>query len=239
MEEDSSANKPESKDWAVKIEGALGVVISLAIIVCLAYAITTRGWQFFNLPLAVSTGFAVLSFILSVTSSAARGPALRLLSGVKAALGTILLGVVVLSIIFGVILSLKQLWGYASIHIASTYKIPLLVGLLTFIVGAVFFLVRTVWRVTYGLSEVIAGVCIASYRAFGAEDWFSSVNLDLYLVVLTAGVYLVVRGLDNIFQGLKQSNDPMVRAGRWLKSQIYVSDPEKIAKMYGEKRADE
>ncbi|GEM_PF-5362389 len=235
---DVSLITSKGKDWALKIEGPLGVAFSLVIVMCLGYAVTVRGWQFFKLPLTISLIFSIFSFFLSIAAGSKLSMGRRLLSGVRAAAGTILFGTVLFSIILGSIFSLTELWEYASSHIAQTYKSSLLVGLLTFIVGVIFFAVRTFWRVSYGLSEIVAGVSIASYRSFGAENWFSSMNFDLYVVLLTAGVYLVVRGFDNIFQGYKESNDPMVKAGLWLKSQIYVSNLEKVSEMYGDERSN-
>lgn len=233
-----SAEIPKPKSWAVKIEGPLGIIVSGLIISCLTYAIVIRGWHFFKLPILLATIFSTISFFISIKSCIEKNFSRKLLSGAKAALGTAAFAVVVMSIILGTTFSLERLWDYASSNITSSYKTSFLFGIATFIVGSLFFLIRTIWRVTYGISEIIAGVCIASYRAFGTNEWLSSVNMDLYLVVLTAGVYLVVRGLDNVAQGIKQSNDPIVRAWRWLKSQIFVSNPDKVSEIYGDKQAD-
>lgn len=233
-----SAETLKTKNWAVKIEGPLGAIVSIVITACLTYAIVIRGWHFFKLPIILSAIFSTLSFVISITSGTKNNFSRKLLPGAKAALGTAAFAVVVMSIILGTTFSLERLWDYASSNITSSYKTSMLAGAATFIFGLLFFLIRTIWRVTYGISEIIAGVCIASYRAFGTKEWLISVNMDLYLVVLTAGVYLVVRGLDNVSQGIKQSNDPMVRAWRWLKPRVLVSNPEKVSEFYGDKQTD-
>ena len=55
----------------------------------------------------------------------------------------------------------------------------------------------------YGFTEVLVGATVAGYRVATNQG----LNTELYLVVLTAGIYLVVRGLDNVQQGLKARPD--------------------------------
>lgn len=218
---------PESsreKEWALKIERPIGILLSLGILGCFVHAVTLQGWPFFKLPFYLACAFAVLAFLVSMTSGSNVKFARKLLLGLRAALGSVITGTLGFSMILGVVYALTELWGYASGNIAASYKTSILVGFLTLVVGVFFFLIRIIWRFTYGVTEIGAGVFIASYRALGTEHWFSAQNLDLYLVVLTAGVYLVVRGLDNASQGFNKPNDPMIRAGRWLKSLILVSD---------------
>lgn len=66
------------------------------------------------------------------------------------------------------------------------------------------FTFRLRYRCMYGLSEALIGLVVAANQA-GAGP-------GLYLTVLTAGVYLVVRGLDNIHQGWKAKSDPLAEA---------------------------
>jgi hypothetical protein len=87
------------------------------------------------------------------------------------------------------------------------------------VLGLVFFLLRLKLRSTYGGLEVILGIIIgantyAKSFTHGVTDikpsWSSA---DLALGVLTAGVYLVVRGLDNVQQGIeKDPKDPLAGA---------------------------
>ena len=66
--------------------------------------------------------------------------------------------------------------------------------------GYTLFLFRQKYRSFYGATEVFIGVAIAMNNA---QSLFQKGNLDLTLVFafITAGVYLVVRGLDNIYEG--------------------------------------
>ncbi len=94
--------------------------------------------------------------------------------------------------------------------------------LFTLVTGLLLFLFRLRYRATYGFTEAIAGVCIAGYKfiAEGANEALT--NPNFYLALLTAGIYLVVRGLDNIHQGLyKEPFDPIPR---FLKKQLEIKD---------------
>jgi hypothetical protein len=70
------------------------------------------------------------------------------------------------------------------------------------VVGALLFLFRLKRRATYGAVEVIVGVMVGVERFEGTSLLPS--NASLTLGILCAGVYLVVRGLDNVHQGMTQ-----------------------------------
>lgn len=85
---------------------------------------------------------------------------------------------------------------------------PVVIGLVALSLGIGLFKVRQWSRVLYGLSEVAVGVVVAVYRH---EPGSSLLNPDAFLLLLTAGVYLIVRGLDNVQQGLnREPPDPVV-----------------------------
>lgn len=82
----------------------------------------------------------------------------------------------------------------------------------TLLVGGMLFLFRQSYRALYGLTEVLAGVSVALSREHSPDANFH--ESSFYLALLTAGVYLVVRGLDNIGQGIDgPAPDPAVT---WL-----------------------
>lgn len=64
--------------------------------------------------------------------------------------------------------------------------------------GIVFFGIRLWFRFWYGAAEVVVGVVVA-YLSYEANVGKPTTNI--FFAVLTAGVYLVVRGLDNVHQG--------------------------------------
>jgi hypothetical protein len=64
-----------------------------------------------------------------------------------------------------------------------------------------FFFIRLKWRFVYGVSEACAGVVVASQRFYTeAIVGHLSSAPPIVLAILTAGVYLVVRGADNMHQ---------------------------------------
>ena len=94
-----------------------------------------------------------------------------------------------------------------SLDLSREQKIALAVGV-TLMGGLVLFIFRRNLRSTYGLTEAVVGLVVAGNRVADYLDKPAS-DTALYLTVLTAGVYLVVRGLDNIEQGLEK--DPIAR----------------------------
>lgn len=81
--------------------------------------------------------------------------------------------------------------------------------LIILFVGIIFFLFRLRFRSLYGLSEAITGLIIGWLKLSGQTS-NALPSMDLYFVLLTASVYLVVRGIDNIHQGLtKEPLDPV------------------------------
>jgi hypothetical protein len=62
------------------------------------------------------------------------------------------------------------------------------------------FYFRLKLRSVYGFSEAAVGLVVAGHLAQDRALTIS--NTGFYFAVLTAGVYLVVRGLDNVHQGL-------------------------------------
>jgi vacuolar-type H+-ATPase subunit I/STV1 len=126
-------------------------------------------------------------------------------------------------------------------HIIQAYILssaPIAVALSSLAIGAVLFAVRYKFRCVYGFTEAIAGVIVAAYQTRTALPIpgldalpAPTANPGYYLAVLTAGVYLIVRGFDNIHQGYtKDPKDPVAialskvvkaAAQRWV---TYTSD---------------
>jgi hypothetical protein len=84
-------------------------------------------------------------------------------------------------------------------------------GSVTALLGAAFFMFRLKQRLLYGLTEALAGIAVAAHRVSLERDAGLPTDTGFYFAVLTAGVYLVVRGLDNMHQGLKVENATGVR----------------------------
>lgn len=73
--------------------------------------------------------------------------------------------------------------------------------------GIGLFIFRIKKRLMYGITEIMVGLVVASYRVT-TSDTTAYLHPEFYLVILTAGVYLVVRGLDNIHQVIKSDAKP-------------------------------
>ena len=86
-----------------------------------------------------------------------------------------------------------------------------LTGILVIVVGYALFLFRLHVRFFFGLGEALIGLLIALRNIPTNADpvmWSSQV----FLVILTAGVFLVVRGFDNMHTGFKsESRDSILK----------------------------
>lgn len=75
---------------------------------------------------------------------------------------------------------------------------------LVLVAGICLYAARRWVRAVYGLTEVALGVFIGGQKLAGPAtdslDW----SLEIAIATLTAGIYLVVRGLDNIEQGVSK-----------------------------------
>lgn len=77
--------------------------------------------------------------------------------------------------------------------------------------GMFFFWFRLRTRFIYGVSETLAGIAFAVHRLALEPDISRPSDEGFYFAVLTAGVYLIVRGLDNMHQAWKDQNDPLAK----------------------------
>lgn len=90
----------------------------------------------------------------------------------------------------------------------------MLIGMASVAFGLLLFFVRLKLRFVYGLTEVFAGVAVAIQRVTSEVTVPSSLTTGISLGFLTAGVYLIVRGIDNVHQSLFGSSpDPIAE---WL-----------------------
>lgn len=89
--------------------------------------------------------------------------------------------------------------------------------------GFLLFMFRLRFRVCYGLTEIFAGMLVAFLQVQPLSTGAATFNLALGITLLTAGVYLVVRGLDNFHVGINSPKPDalwalMSRLGRWKDS---------------------
>ena len=72
--------------------------------------------------------------------------------------------------------------------------------------GALLFWFRLRFRAIYGLSEAAVGLWMGGRMIGGSTT--TSASVEFILPILTASVYLMVRGFDNVYQGLSLKSDP-------------------------------
>jgi hypothetical protein len=93
-------------------------------------------------------------------------------------------------------------------------------GLTTASVGAMFFWARLRQRFLYGATEAMTGAVVGMHRVT-VDQWTGvPVQPDFSLALLTAGIYLVVRGADNMHQAAKSGQDPFLRRLARTKDQV-------------------
>jgi hypothetical protein len=100
---------------------------------------------------------------------------------------------------------------YLNIHVSHSVKSSLIISLCTLGLSIALFSFRLSHRWLYGLSEIIVGVVIVNYRLSGDDSTISGHNADFYLAILTAGIYLIVRGLDNMHVAFNASMSPTIK----------------------------
>lgn len=82
-------------------------------------------------------------------------------------------------------------------------------------VGSTLFMIRQRYRFFYGVTEIVVGLAVAVHLSQTySSDATNAANVFIGLV--TAGAYLVVRGLDNVQQGLATENKDLL-ARLWLR----------------------
>lgn len=105
--------------------------------------------------------------------------------------------------------SAKDLFIWLQTAILTEAGIIFLVVLTTLIFGLIFFYFRLKFRGIYGFTEIVLGLTIAANRVL-EENEIPNESPEFYLAFISAAIYLVVRGLDNIHQGItKEPLDPV------------------------------
>lgn len=101
---------------------------------------------------------------------------------------------------------------------------PGLLALGVFVAGLAAYGFRQYASALYGLSELALGVLIGTQRLLPANlSAPLTSQIDVALATVTAGVYLVVRGCDNIDKGLrdpKRQDQVLLRLRAWLTKEL-------------------
>lgn len=75
----------------------------------------------------------------------------------------------------------------------------------TLSLGGLLFYFRLKQRLIYGVTEILVGLFVAGYRVISTNS-SGYLQPEFFIVILTAGVYLVVRGMDNMHQARKSTS---------------------------------
>ncbi len=230
MNSPSSIREVEELPLLVKIYLFFWGVVLLG---CVGYSIWARTvWDF--LLYVTLWSFLAVSFLVHLSFEMAKTFGRTLpqpsLSHFLRALGR---AVPLAFVTYGVIVSVRDLYGWLAV---TRYEV--IVAVIALILGGTLFQLRQSLRVLYGVSEVLVGVLVATYRYVPQSSLW---DFETFLPFLSAGVYLVVRGFDNIHQGIKQDPaDPLVT---WLEKALRIGSeqeapsPRKFKKLSERKSA--
>ena len=169
----------------------------VALLVLPIYTYYSRGISGFRYPL-ISAAFLFIIQVIQLRRTLVfrpRGESVARYIG--AAVVSLLVSLAVYS------MGVAALDGFAKLPITPGFWTLAIVGAATLIVGISAFIVRSWNRTLWGLTEVAAGVGLPVYRA--SETSLETFNAEFAIFALTAGVYLIVRGLDNMSQGRKDA----------------------------------
>ncbi|MDM0046210.1 hypothetical protein QTH91_17090 [Variovorax dokdonensis] len=198
------------------------------------YAGVTRHWSDFLLYVPLCAAPAILGLSIAIGRRLWLGERSKNLR-----LGVTMLGIVFLFVglfYYGLIVSGKDFFRWIDPKLTSPVSRAAFFSIVALVVGSVLFFVRSFARAFYGFHEALVGIFIAGYNAYKAVGFPSSWDSGVYLALVTAGVYLVVRGLDNIQVGItKEPYDPFGRDlfrdyfdkkddPRMVKLSMYLSD---------------
>lgn len=136
----------------------------------------------------------------------------------EVALSTVF-GFILLTVISVVILSIYSAAidciAWISTPIFSDYHISLITCIAVMFFAYSLFLFRTYKRTLFGLTEIIIGLIISVNHAINISH-STQADMSMVLAILTAGIYLVVRGMDNMYEGAKGESNVVLQ----LKSEI-------------------
>lgn len=171
--------------------------------------------------------FALLLAVLAVTLFADRSSLSRANLAGKIAPALIAIAFLALTCMFmgamfyalGVSVHDVYIWARESLALQQRSQLRLaMVVVLPLAAAILLFSFRLGFRSIYGVSEAVVGFWVG-LRQFDAVDPAAPIEPTLVMTILTASVYLMVRGFDNIHQGLtKDPKDPVATAVlAWLR----------------------
>jgi hypothetical protein len=135
--------------------------------------------------------------------------------------GTAIFSAAYVLIMYGFVALAKDIWRgiwtlWAVLDPNKQDHFTVVVGLMVVGGGGLLYWFRLKQRFLYGLTEAVAGVLVGMHRV-SLEQW-SGVpkSSGFYLALLTAGIYLVVRGIDNMHQAHRAGDPTLQRIARLI-----------------------
>lgn len=203
---------------------------------CFAYAIYSRSLDDFILY-----GGRVVAFFWCLTALWALLLPIRLAveAGVKPRrppikpLAVLIGGGAVLSIPVGILyyslgVVLSDAWKNLRMWDSLIAQRPFAVAtgtLFVLTIALILFWTRLRVRFVYGVSEAFVGIAVAVHRLDSEQALVTSSDISFYFAILTASVYLIVRGLDNMHQSWRDQIDPVAKFLFRLGTQSTVVSP--------------
>ncbi|MBA3680281.1 MAG: hypothetical protein H0W73_03700 [Bacteroidetes bacterium] len=214
LPETSSENKVGNSEdnGAPMWTQVLGVCIA---IISIIYCVNARTWNdIFKYASYISIGLLVVFFLIIIIINVFNsGITKKGFKDFAFVLPLIILLLVIAGISnYSIFVGIKDIFLWIKSPSISKTSAIILTSLFTLALGSGLFYFRLRMRAIYGLTEAAIGIVVAGNRALTQMDQFAS--SDFYLAILTASVYLIVRGFDNIHQGL--TKDPIDQYGTKL-----------------------
>ncbi|HEY8880853.1 MAG TPA: hypothetical protein VIN03_25000 [Roseateles sp.] len=209
---DSSKDEASRNRHSGLLQSLSSSAIGLFTLGAFVYAVRTRTMEdFLRYPWFIAAPIAAIALAILISEWAKKGftrPARSQLLAifVGAPIGIAFAGVVYYCL--GV--AIKDAFYWFVSPTSGRPQMIVLTAIVTLGFGAALFFFRLRYKSTYGFSEAMVGVVVAVHRVTTDTSATVLSNASVYLAVLTAGIYLVVRGFDNIHQGLtKDPKDPI------------------------------
>jgi hypothetical protein len=206
---------PEDRKPARTTTRVFGILVITLLGLCTAYAAASRGWWQIFKAFTPWIAFVILAFAGAGVNTASSTFWRRVESSfqfIAVVLGFVGCGTVLFFIVGP---SLEDLYTWIS-KLDSAGKRTLVGTVILVAVGTGLFWFRLMWRSTYGATEALVGVLVGIQRLMSAPDNWAT-DRETFVVLLTASVYLIVRGLDNVHHGLtKEPLDPVFQRLRVL-----------------------
>ncbi len=234
MENSADTQRVSSGDYAFQVAGIPLFTLMLLSLICVGLAMYTHGiLKVATISLLMSIPFSVGVIGYSIFSFKGSKRNWYGWRGIGNIALSMLFSFMFFLVLYSIGLCVKELLSILWSDITRTWQYSLAVGFITLIVGGVLFIIRLKWKATYGLTEVMVGILIASHRAYSQNGSLDGASAEFYLAILAGGIYLVVRGLDNIYQGRVLEKDPAILLVTWIKAKILITDAKKIKQVYG------